>query len=60
MPSGFEKKVESTIRSYELPFKVNCVRKSKDPRNAVVAGVLTKAEIVRRKLEKGQISKDSI
>jgi hypothetical protein len=60
MPSGFEKKVESTIRSYELPFKVNCVRKSKDPRNAVVAGLLTQAEIVRRKLEKGQISKDSI
>ena len=60
MPTGFEKKVESAIRSFELPFKINAVRKSKDPRHSVVTGLLTQAEIVRRKLEKGQISKDSI
>ena len=60
MPNGFEKKVDSVIRSFDLPFKINNVKKSKDPRNSVVTGLLTQAEIVRRKLEKGQITKDSI
>ena len=60
MPSGFDKKVDSIVRSFDLPFKINSVRKSKDPRNSVVTGLLTQAEIVRRKLEKGQITKDSI
>lgn len=60
MPNGFEKKVESSIRSFDLPFKINSVKKSKDPRHSVVTGLLTQAEIVRRKLEKGQITKESI
>lgn len=60
MPNGFEKKVDSVIRSFDLPFQINNVKKSKDPRNSVVTGLLTQAEIVRRKLEKGQITKDSI
>lgn len=60
MPLGFEKKLENIIRSFDLPFKIKNVTKSKDPRNSVVLGLLTQAEIVRRKLEKGQINKDSI
>jgi hypothetical protein len=60
MPVGFEKKLESIVRSFDLPFKINNISKSKDPRNSVVLGLLTQSEIIRRKLEKGQINKDMI
>lgn len=59
-PNGFESKVEKVIRNLDLPFKINRVIKSKDPRHAVVTGLLAQAEIVKRKLEKGQISRESI
>lgn len=59
-PNGFERKVEKIIRSIDLPFKVNRVLKSKDPRNAVVTGLLVQAEIIKRKIEKGQIDRESI
>jgi hypothetical protein len=60
MPPGFEKKVEKIVSELDLPFKVNRVIKSKDPRHAVVKGLLAQAEIVKRKLDKGQIAKESI
>lgn len=60
MPSGFETKVEKIVRSLELPFSINRITRSKDPRHSVVNGLLTQAEIVRRKLEKGQITRESI
>lgn len=53
MPNGFEARVEKIIRSMDLPFKVASIKKSKDPRNSVVMGLLTQAAISQRKLDKG-------
>lgn len=59
MPNGFEKRVHKIVSGMNLPFKIAAVRKSKDPRNSVVLGLLTQAGISSRKLEKG-VSEDSI
>ena len=59
MPNGFETRVEKIVRSMDLPFKVSLIKKSKDPRNSVVMGLLTQAAISQRKLDKG-VSGDSI
>ena len=50
MPNGFEKKVQKVISKLNLPFQIKEVRKSKDPRNAVVKGLLTQAIISQKRL----------
>ncbi len=51
MPKGFAKKVESVVAELDLPFKIKNVVQSKDPRNAVVKGLLTQAIISQKKLK---------
>lgn len=60
MPKGFENRVEKIVRSLQMPFSINKVTKSASPRNSVVSGLLTQAEIVKRKLEKGLIQPEEI
>jgi hypothetical protein len=60
MPKGFDVRVEKVIRSLNLPFSINKVSRSLSPRNSVVSGLLTQAEIVKRKLEKGLIKPEDI
>jgi hypothetical protein len=60
MPRGFEQRVEKIVKSINLPFSINKVSKSASPRNSVVSGLLTQAEIVKRKLEKGMIQPEDI
>jgi hypothetical protein len=55
MPRGFSKKAESIIRNLSLPFKIKNVIQSKDPRNAVVKGLLTAAIISQKKLKEKAI-----
>ena len=50
-PPGFRDKVESIVRSLDLPFEIKDVRISKDPRNSVVKGLLTQAIISQKKLK---------
>jgi len=52
MPKGFRDKVKSVIDDLELPFEIKDVIHSKDPRNAVVKGLLTQAIISQKKLDK--------
>ena len=51
MPRGFREKVESVVNGLDLPFEINNVIQSKDPRNAVVKGLLTQAIISQKKLK---------
>jgi hypothetical protein len=59
MPNGFENRVSSVISGMTLPFKIGSIKKSQDPRNSVVLGLLVQAGISQRKLDKG-ISEDII
>ena len=52
MPNGFENKVKSVVKELDLPFKIKDVKKSKDPRNSVVRGLLVQALISHKKLLK--------
>jgi hypothetical protein len=55
MPKGFKDKVKSVIDSLDLPFEIKDVIQSKDPRNAVVKGLLTQAIISQKKVKDKQI-----
>ena len=55
MPKGFVKKVEDVVSKLDLPFKIKDVVQSKDPRNAVVKGLLTQAIISQKKLKEKMI-----
>ncbi len=57
-PPGFQNKVESVIRTLDLPFQIKNVKISKDPRNSVVKGLLIQAIISQKKLIKDDIEKD--
>ena len=57
MPKGFVKKVESVVANFDLPFKSKNVVQSKDPRNAVVKGLLTQAIISQKRLKSKEIDK---
>lgn len=57
IPNGFTKKVESVVADLDLPFKIKNVVQSKDPRNAVVKGLLTQAIISQKKLKEKVIDK---
>lgn len=59
MPNGFETRVSDVISGMTLPFKIGKIKKSQDPRNSVVLGLLVQAGISQRKLDKG-LSEDSI
>ena len=52
MPPGFISFLDRIVRGKKLPFEVKEVRHSKDPRNSVVKGLLTKATITAKSLEK--------
>lgn len=58
MPKGFKEKVESVIKELDLPFEIKRVVQSKDPRNAVVKGLLTQAIISQKKLKDNKIDKE--
>lgn len=60
MPKGFENRVDKIIKSVSLPFQINKVTKAPSPRNSVVSGLFTQAEIIKRKLEKGTIKPEDI
>lgn len=49
MPKGFAKKMEGIVRSLDLPFKIREVRMAKNPRNAVVEGLLISAVVAQKK-----------
>lgn len=53
MPKGFCKKLEKVVKGLNLPFQIKEVRHAKNPRNAVVEGLLAQAIISQKKLEKG-------
>jgi len=55
MPKGFREKVESVVKNMDLPFKIKNVIQSKDPRNAVVKGLLTQAIISQKRLKNKKI-----
>lgn len=55
MPNGFENKVEKVVRELDLPFQIKEVKKSKDPRNSVVRGLLIQAIISQKKLSENKI-----
>lgn len=57
MPKGFGAKIKSVIDELDLPFEIGGVRVSKDPRNAVVKGLLTQAIISQKKLKEKVIDK---
>jgi len=57
MPKGFGAKVKSVVDGLDLPFKINNIVQSKDPRNAVVKGLLTQAIISQKKLKEKAIDK---
>ncbi len=57
MPKGFKNKVESVVRDLDLPFKIKDIIQSKDPRNAVVKGLLTQAIISQKRLKSKEIDK---
>jgi len=56
-PPGFQKKVETVIRSLELPFQVRDIKVSKDPCNSVVRGLLTQAIISQKRLGSKEVEK---
>ena len=56
-PKGFRDKVEAIVKTLDLPFKINNIVQSKDPRNAVVKGCLTQAIIFQKKLKNKAIDK---
>ena len=58
MPFGFQNKIESIIRTIDLPFKIKSIKVSKDPCNSVVKGLLIQAIISQKKLIKDDIEKD--
>jgi len=49
MPKGFCNKLEKIVRGLNLPFQIKEVRHAKNPRNAVVEGLLTQAIITQKK-----------
>lgn len=49
MPKGFCQKLEKIVRGLQLPFQIKEVRHAKNPRNAVVEGLLTQAIITQKK-----------
>jgi len=55
MPKGFRDKVEKVVRSLDLPFEIKDIKISKDPRNAVVKGLLTQAIISQKRLKNKKI-----
>jgi hypothetical protein len=55
MPKGFVNKLNATISSMPLPFKIKEVRHAKDPRNTVAEGCLVHAIASQKKLEKEKI-----
>lgn len=55
MPKGFRDKVKSVVDNLDLPFKINDVIHSKDPRNAVVKGCLTQAVISQKRLKNNKV-----
>ncbi len=57
MPKGFRDKVEEVVSSLDLPFEIKDVIQSKDPRNAVVKGLLTQAIITHKKMKKDKMDK---
>jgi hypothetical protein len=60
MPKGFDVRVDKIVRSFKFPFAINKVSRSLSPRNSVVSGLLTQAEIIKRKIEKGSIKPEDI
>ncbi len=50
LPNGFREKVEKVVDTLDLPFKINSVKQSDDPRNSVVKGCLTQAIISQKRL----------
>jgi len=57
-PPGFVDKVRKVVKTLSLPFEINKVKISKDPRNSVVKGLLVQAIISQKKLVKEGIEKD--
>ena len=57
MPNGFENKVRKVVQELDLPFEVKEIRKSKDPRNSVVKGLLIQAIISQKKMENDKVNK---
>ena len=61
MPKGFIGKLDRVVRALDLPFKIKEVRHSKDPRNAVVKGLLVRAALSAKELtKKDTVSADDI
>jgi hypothetical protein len=50
LPNGFREKVEKVVKTLDLPFQINSVKQSDDPRNSVVKGCLTSAIISQKRL----------
>lgn len=58
MPKGFCKKLEKIVRGLQLPFQIKEVKHAKNPRNAVVEGLLMQAILTQKK--EGQERLDKI
>jgi len=56
-PPHFCDKVKSVVNELDLPFEIRELRVSKDPRNAVVKGLLTQAIISQKRLNNKKIDK---
>jgi hypothetical protein len=56
-PPGFKDKVESVVRSLDLPFDIKEIKISKNPKNSVAKGLLTQAIISQKKLKEKDIDK---
>ncbi len=52
IPNGFQDKVKQIVQSLDFPFEIKCVRKSADPANSVVKGLLTHALASQKKKKK--------
>ena len=57
MPKGFIDKVKEVVNKIELPFKINEIKISSDPRNAVVKGCLTQSIISQKKIKNKKVDK---
>jgi hypothetical protein len=60
MPKGFVAKAEQVLRGLELPFELREVRHAKDPRNTVVKGLLVRAHLALRELQKKEDNPDNL
>lgn len=52
MPKGFVAKLDRVVRELELPFEIKNIRHAQDPRNAVCKGLLTKAMLAQKELQR--------